>query len=446
MLTTTIDWTGHAVRDVGLATLLVYCQRTAPSELTEADLKSAADWLRDTYVPDGVLRGHLKGFYLLNEKYSASNAALREPFVARVLYGWQQPHTLGTPCVFCGQPALYRATREEMPLVTGSGVINFSPQGQPGLPVCGVCSLCVQAALLGCYKSGGGLLLIYTDHLPLQLSIVRDALRQAMQAKSLQTSKEWESLPYPKTRFVEQWMHWLRQAERMSGPARPLQGMHFSNTGQAPFVRLFQIDASVVSWVSSLLHHPDSAVAAAFQQLMAEAPNNSQQPIYEDLLELPRKAKSFLRQHLLSASMLRRSQDPRTQSVIVLSFLEKIMGISSETVRLLRALGERFAQYQRNKRSFFYEFNRAKNFAQFRRVVIRAVDDHQRRTGQLLITGDEFVEAFLPVDDEFTDWKLARDLITLYLLEANATNADLIDEDALAALYDEDSELEDQNA
>jgi CRISPR-associated protein Cst1 len=442
-----IDWTGHAVRDVGLATLLVYCQRAAPNELTEADLQAAADWLRDTYVPEGVLRGHLKGFYLLNEKYSAGNPELREPFVARVLYGWQQPHTLSTPCVFCGQPALYRATREEMPLVTGSGVINFSPQGQPGLPVCGVCSLCVQAALLGCYKSGGGLLLIYSDHLPLQLSIVRDALRQAMQAKSLQTSKEWQALPYPKTRFVEQWIHWLRQTERrVSGPARPLQGMHFSNTGQAPFVRLFQIDASVVSWVSSLMHHPDGAVAAAFQRLMAEAPNNDRQPLYEDLLELPHNAERFLRRHLLSASLLRRSQDPRAQSIIVLSFLEKIMGMTSETVHLLRTLGERFAQHQRSKRSFFYEFNRAKTFAQFRRVIIRAVDDHQRRTGQLLITGDEFVKAFLPVDNEFTDWTLSRDLITLYLLEANAASADLIDEDTLATLYDEDSEVEDQNA
>lgn len=441
-----IDWTGHAVRDVGLTTLLVYCRRAAPNELTEADLQSAADWLRDTYTREGVLRGHMKGFYLLNEKYSAGNADLREPFVARVLYGWQQPHTLGTPCVFCGQPALYRATREEMPLVTGRGVINFSPQGQPGLPVCGVCSLCVQAALLGCYKSGGGLLLMYSDHLPLLRSIVSDALRQAMQASSLQTSQEWKSLPYPRTRFVEQWVRWLRQAERGGVQARPLQGMHFSNTGTTPFVHLFQMDVAVVGWVSRLMHHSDGAVAAAFQRLMAESPNNERQPFYEDLLKLPREAKRFLRQHLLSAAMLRRIQDPHAQLIIVLEYLEKIMGISRETVGLLRALGERFAHYQRSKRSFFYEFNRAKTFAQFRRVIIRAVDDHQRRTGQLLIAGDEFVEAFLPVDDEFTDWTLARDLITLYLLEANAASADLIDEDMLAAVYDEDTEVDNQNA
>lgn len=445
-MTTVINWTGHAVRDVGLTTLLVYCRRDAPNELTETDLQSAADWLRDTYTRKGVLRGHMKGFYLLNEQYSANNPDLREPFVARVLYGWQQPHKLGTPCVFCGQPALYRATREEMPLVTGRGVINFSPQGQPGLPVCGVCSLCVQAALLGCYKSDGGLLLIYSDNLPLLYSIVHDALRQVMRAASLQTSQEWKSLPYPRTRFVEQWVRWLRQAEREGVQARFLQGMHFSNTGTAPFVKLFQIDAAVVSWVSSLMHHPDVAVAAAFQGLMSEAPNNNRKPIYEDLLDLPHNANSFLRQYLLNTSNPRDSQGLHAQLVIVLSFLEKIMGISTETVRLLRVLGERFAQYQHSKRSFFYDFNRAKTFAQFRRVIIRAVDDHQRHTGQLLITGDEFVEAFLPVNDEFTDWKLARDLITLYLLEANAVSADLIDEDMRAALYDDDAEVEDQNA
>lgn len=446
MLTTTIDWTGHAVRDVGLTTLLVYCQRAAPQDLTETDLLAAADWLRDTYTREGLLRSHLKGFYLLNAAYSHANEALREPFVARVLYGWQQPHELGTACVFCGQSALYRATREEMPLVTGRGVINFSPQGQPGLPVCGVCSLCVQAALLGCYKSGGGLLLIYSDHLPLRRSIVGDALKQAMQAASLQTSKEWKSLRHPRTRFVEQWVRWLRQAQRGAVLAQPLQGMYFSNSGQSPFVQLFQIDAAVVSWVSSLMHHPDGAAASAFQRLMAEAPDDNRQPFYEDLLKLPREARRFLRQHLLNASVLRRSQDPRAQSIIVLSFLEKIMGISTETVRLLRALGERFAHYQRSKRRFFYEFNRAKTFAQFRRVIIRAVDDYQRQTGQLLITGDEFVEAFLPVDDEFTDWTLARDLITLYLLEANAAAHDLIDEDTLAALYDDDTEVDNQNA
>lgn len=414
----TLTMTGHAIRDVGLMTLTVFSGRASAADLTEADLQKAADWLRDVYVNPGTLRSHLKGTYLLNSAYSMENPDIREPFIQRVLYGWQVPHELGTSCALCGHEALYRATREEMPLLNGRGVINFSPQGRAGLPICGWCSLLIQMALLGCLKSGKGLLMLYTDHEPLLRQVVTDALRRAIQAQTLQAGDKWAALSLPRTRFVEQVVRWLRQTERPQATLTRVEGYYFSNSGASPFIEVFQIDRSVLQWVDHVLHHPDGEVAAAARQLLAEPADpegKTSQPVYEDLLKLPNNARKFLRQHLLAYRAR-----AAVHLTLITTFMEQIMRLSSEYIDLLKRLGDRFSQYYTMQRRFFYEFNRARNFAEFRRVVIRAADDYQRRTQQSLITMEEFIGAFVSTEDEFINWQLSRDLITLYLMQTHA--------------------------
>ncbi len=413
-----LTMTGHAIRDVGLMTLTVFSGRASAADLTEDDLLQAANWLRDAYTTPGILRNHVMGTYLLNAGYSQKNPGIREPFVQRVLYGWQMPHELGTPCVFCGHEALYRATREEMPLLNGRGVINFSPQGRAGLPICGWCSLLIQMALLGCLKSGGGLLMLYTDHEPLLRQVVTDALRRAQQAQTLQAGDKWAALSLPRIRFVEQIIRWLRKTERPQATLTRVEGYYFSNSGASPFVEVFQIDRSVLQWVDHVLHYPDGDVAAAARQLLAEPADpedKTGQPVYEGLLKLPNDAERFLRQHLMSYRA-RTAVHP----TLITTFMEQIMRLSSEYIDLLKRLGDRFSQYYTMQRRFFYEFNRARDFAEFRRVVIRAADDYQRRTQQSLITMEEFIGAFVPTEDDDVNWRLSRDLITLYLMQTHA--------------------------
>src|SRR5205823_7158209 len=66
-------------------------------------------------------------------------------------------------CNFCGNPATIIASRGQIPLLNGETIMNFSPQGQPGLPICGYCSLAIHAIPLGSLKSAGRVLTVYTD-------------------------------------------------------------------------------------------------------------------------------------------------------------------------------------------------------------------------------------------------------------------------------------------
>jgi hypothetical protein len=405
---------------------LVFSQRSTPDQLTEADLRAAADWLRDAYTQPGLLRNHLRGLYLLNAKYSVDNPEIREPFVAQVLYGWQQPHTLDVPCLYCGSPALYRATREEIPLLNGRGVFNFSPQGQAGVPVCGNCSLLMQMALTACLKSGQGLLLVYSDNRAFLRDAISHALRQTMQAYSLQKDATWEPLPFPRSRFVEQMVRWLRQNDRSQGDLGRVEGYYFSNTGASPFITLFQLDRSVILWVDALLHHPDARVARAFNRLLQPAAAEDapqRQPFYDDLLTLPAYADAFLRRHLLTARAA-----PGIRWIIIAQFMEQVMQLTPDYIALLKQLGERFAHYQTLKRNFYITFSRATHFAEFRRILLRASEDYQRRTQRALVSMDEFIDAFVPTEDEFRNWQLSRDLIALHLLDKDLAQPGLLPE------------------
>ncbi len=71
-----------------------------------------------------------------------------------------------------------RAYRQHIPLITGEGIINFSPWGDPGLPVSGEALLCLQFFPMGCHKCGGRLLAIHSDNSEILLDAAREALHE----------------------------------------------------------------------------------------------------------------------------------------------------------------------------------------------------------------------------------------------------------------------------
>ena len=50
--------------------------------------------------------------------------------------------------------------------------------------------------------------------------------------------------------------------------------------------------------------------------------------------------------------------------------------------------------------------------------MLNGRDDYQRASGLALITFEEFVAAFTAAPGEINDWKLARDLVVLAMLDA----------------------------
>lgn len=443
-----LDFTGHLLVDVGIAALCAFNNVSDPKMLREEHLKAAADWFAERYTAPGPLRNHTRAFFFtLNAGYY-QNPEIQQSFVNRVLYSWSEParDQLDEPCVFCGRAASYRANREEVPLLNGREVYNFSPRGRAGIPICGFCSLAVHALPLGCFKSGKVLIAVHSDEPKITLDLAREACRAIQQALTLSTADDEAALPnYPheRTRLAELLIGWIARIDRKGWRPASVTGCVFTNYGSDPTVRLFMLDSVVFAWLEEVLHHEDTSVTKAWERAAErgwkggskEDPNNralQANEFYEALLRLPENARFFLREWLR----------PVYHWALVETYLRRIMGMTPEKIALLREVGERCAQYVRHRRSFLYEFSRENNYAAWRRAILRAADESASLYGRPLVTFDEFIELFTAGEGEYNDWRLARDLITLIMIERRVIAGEMAAEEELETPVIDEEELQ----
>lgn len=440
-----LTYTGHALVDVGIAALTALARRDHPGELTADDLERAADRLEALYTRPGPMRNLARGMVFHNAGYTSSPDAQKQRVYAdRVLRSWRPgASTLaGESCLFCGRPAAYRASRQEVPLLNGLAVFNFSPAGRAGIPICGLCSLAFQALPLGCVKSGGGLIAAHSSDERLTFQLAREAVRRMEKALSLPEAEGIPDYRYERTRLVEMLISWLASVERASrqtGEAPSMTGYVFTNAGQAPKIRLYPFSSAVVSFLRRVMNAPDGTLTEAWCRAVASAwvpaagvddPAMQRNRLYEAIVSLPDNARWVLRKHLF----------PTRHWGLVVLFLTKVMAMEPERIALLRRIAERLAGYIRERRAFFFQFSRTNEFSKWRRLLLRAADDHMRQTGQPLITFDEFVQVFTAPPGEINDWRLARDLITLALIEMRAVT--VVDDEPLFEEEPEDSDEE----
>jgi CRISPR-associated protein Cst1 len=418
-----LNWTGHPLVDVGVAALTAFAKRAAPSDLTEADLAAAADYLARLYLDNRAMRGHGDGIVFHNSPYlRGKDPEERAAYVQEKLFGWRDDAPArAESCAFCGRPSVYRANRRFAPMLNGEAVINFSPAGRAGLPICGCCSLALHMLPLGCVKCGGSLLAAHSPDPAITLALAREALERMLPLLALPDLDKLPGVRYEKTRLIALLLRWADSA----GRAAPVTGYVFSNSGTAPDMRIYPISSAIVGFLRAAQANPDGALTEAWNRAVARAwgdrkkgrskakpdaePLDLDQEtngLFEALLDLPASAVWLLRRYLL----------PVRHWGLVELYLRMIMNLDKERIDLLRALGDRFAEYAARRRVFFFQFARARSYDEFRRALLRAADDTARE-GKPIITFDEFIEVFTAPSGEYNSWRLMRDLIALRMLE-----------------------------
>ena len=121
-----LDYTGHPLFDVGLATVVAYVNKDNPADLTEDDLYKVADFI-ETYYTQQPLTSFLT-VSLMNSDFTQpafKDKPERRQEYARLVAESFGPNTPQSEevCVFTGQPALGRSLslkkdkdgREELP-------------------------------------------------------------------------------------------------------------------------------------------------------------------------------------------------------------------------------------------------------------------------------------------------------------------------------------------
>jgi hypothetical protein len=180
---------------------------------------------------------------------------------------------------------------------------------------------------------------------------------------------------------------------------------------------------------------------------------------YEDILRLPDEAQRFVRKYFLripdlhapqtSASTvdnslkLQKERNLVPWSFIVL-FLKEVLYMDKKRIEEIGKLGERLATYVKefdDKRFFskFYELQRADYF---RSELLRAARNAASHGKAPLFRFEEFCTVFFELDGEDLrlDWKLARDLVFIRMLEWLYDHDDKLQEHVNALTQERDTE------
>ena len=462
-----MHYTGHPLLDVGVATVVAFAGKRDPAQLDEADLEAVADYMARNYVVNPLKSFLTVAFPNSGFTQPAYNKRpeQRQIYAQRVLraFGADVPR-LDVADVFTGAPAADvpfdvkgeltpgRTFRQHIPLLTGEGVINFCPQGNPGLPVAGTTMLALQAFPLGCAKCGGRLLAVHADDPELIMHFARTFLQGNRRAIQLAQAAGSKKMPEPHYVYKTLLIHTLLEADLMRREAREderlfsLTAYHLSNSGQGVGLDIYPLPMQIIGFLCDMhaadYHQQWAAIVArawevAPQQRRKRPADEPFQPrrnwLYEDLFDLPERAHRFLRTYFMRVA-LRRAMgrtDPRvgyswrdeTHLVswkITACFLRRIMNMDPERIEQIRNMGDRLAAYVsgQNDRRFFREFFTLRRYGEFRTALVKANLAHVRNGHAPLITLDPYIQVFEQGDGvAHVDWRLARDLVLIRMVE-----------------------------
>ena len=474
----TLHYTGHPLFDVGLAAITAFVDKDLPEDLTEDDLAHIADYI-ETYYTEQPLSSFLT-VSLMNSDFT--QPAYKDNPERKRLYAQRVGRSFGSNiptgdevCVFTGLPAMGlplslkegkdalppgRAYRQHIPLITGEKIINFSPWGDPGLPVSGEALVCLQFFPMGCYKCSGRLLAVHSDNAAVLLYAARKALRENERAISLAKALGETKLPdapsTAQTLLVDTLLKLDRQQRENRKELQPfsITAYHLTNSGQtspldekSPPVKIYHLPLEIVDFLR-MFNHPE--YRDAWKELVSrgwELPKPSKSNdstdasavtsrrrnyLYEDIFRLPEQARSFVRMYLLRIPRRKAQQnDPRgnynpRKEIHLVSwqltemFLRKVVHMESERIDEISKLGDRLAAYaqKENDKRFFMNFYKVQRYDDFRTLLIRANLKYVKDGKEPLIELNPYLTVFEEGDQLMRpDWRFARDLVLIRMIE-----------------------------
>lgn len=433
-----LRYIGHPLIDVGTATITAYSRRLRPQDVTVDDLTAFANFLKDIY-------SHLKSvqnfisvvFQGPAFTQPAKTVEDKLEYADAILYSFldDAPTIENVNCVFFPEKlAVIYAFRQHFPLLNGREISNFSGLGRPGIPVSGLALLAIHAMPLGCYKCGNLLAfhqlsdVIQVDAGKMNLILARRALEANLKAISMMSSDSAEgNMPsfgsYAKTRYVDMILRAKQESQSRSTNIDNITGYYFTNYGPKPNLEIIRLDNAVLGFVDAAQQDLSDAwrrvVYSGWKRPKGEEESQPDEhnteawrnTVYERLFNLPNEARQFI--HSLA-----NGNDWRLIEI----FLERVLNMERERIEIYRELGDRLAQYilqyENGSPGFYYEFRRARDYSRLRNRLFSAAERLKKaETPEPLFTYEQYVMAFEHPSDTYSQWRLARDLIAIRMLE-----------------------------
>lgn len=465
-----LRYTGHPIADVGVATVCALSNKPDPASITSEDLERVADFLECEYF-SGKLLSYLtcvfpNSMYVqpaaqAGAKLKAKPATMRR-FKTKMLYGFKEPADPGVQglrCAFSGEPADQLVYRQHVPLLTGEDVMNFFPAGAGGMPISSEFLLAVQAFPLGGRRCVGRVLAV---HCPDDPSLTYEFARRFLEDNrrllllAQKSGEKYEDAKGPRTLVINALLDVVRRRrDWIDGGERPpsISVYHLTNSGQGPDIDLYELPSEVISFVALALRAGTADVWSAIVARAWEIPNTqrkggsgrngpesdaspqvgrSRNFLYDDLFDLPRRAAQFIRTYFLRrAWRFARKNDPRgeysqTHDLELVSwpltdlFLKEVMGMERSRIEVIRTVADRIAEHidSTSDDRLFTRLSLIRRYDGLRARLLRTSRERVAAGKDPLISFEEFILIFENSEDiPRIDWRLARDLLLIRLLD-----------------------------
>jgi CRISPR-associated protein Cst1 len=470
-MTANLNWTGHALVDVGIATLCAIAEKDDPGELTLEDLDRACDEMEAPYT-DGRMMSYLTCVFP-NSGYV--NATMLQPkktaYLRRVLRGHRSKPDIeaeGRRCVFSGLPATHLVDRGQIPLLTGEGVLNFFPDGLGGCLIAGQYLTALQVLPLGGRRTDGRLLVAHADNPKLTLAFARRYLidnrryiglgESIKEGHPLQRAKNFAS-KFPDASsapsLITSDLISILKVARDAGGAHikgSVTAYWLTNSGQGPALDIFIIPSSLVVFLHRLQEEglqgawnrlvfqgwPDTSEeqnsttkkkgkAQRKSLKLAIGPGRTQNRVLEDLLKVfvdgtiyYAEAGAFVRRHLLRViGSEQKLRSPHHWKFTEL-FLTEVLGMDKQRLEKIRDFADKLAVYikEQNDKPLLHDILYKSKSWELRNTLTKAQRNEMLKGKKLLFGLEEYVAVFEAEDSVGAlSWSLVRDLISIRLIE-----------------------------
>lgn len=487
-----LHYTGHPIFDVGLAAITAHAREPDPVKLTEADLEDVAGFIERHYT-----RPPLSTFLtisLMNSDFTQPayrDDDERKLAYARLLARSLAPelHQSDEVCAFTGLPALSiplsltkkegmpsgRAYRQHLPLVTGEGIINFSPWADPGLPVSGIALLCLTFFPMGCFRCSGRLLAVHSDNPGIITAFASRAFHEHRSALSQARLRDDGKLPpgalSAPTLLIDTFMSIDVEQDDARSAFQPCSVTAYllTNSGQSspldlvnPPLAIFHLPLAMTDFLLTL--KTDGSYQSVWPELVrrgwqqtlpskrslkqtdegdAASPEQASRKnvFYEDLLRLPAFLPRFVHRYLLrmpdpnsprsrgskqrpagksqGSADFRRELNLISWSITALLLL-KVVHMDKRRIEEIRAFADSLATYifEQEDDAFLRNFYGIRQAWKLRDLLIKVNYKHVKAGHTPLFRYEPYLEVFEEGKENMrTDWSFVRDLVLIRIIE-----------------------------
>jgi CRISPR-associated protein Cst1 len=429
-----VRYCGHPLVDVGAAVLTFMAGKESPEELTIGDLDTAADELLAAYRSE-AMRSYLSVLFPNSAYVNPSMGAdKRDAFYDAYVRAYRRTDDIGARCVFTGRPAQVRIYRQHLPLITGEGLFNFLPQGEPGLPVGGVALLCIQAMPLGTLRSQGRALLVHSSRNVLTFDFASEFYRanrtQALLEAVAPSGATAKTIVLKKLTEIEH----EAQLHARHGQPEGVTVYHFTNYGTNADVDIYLLPAFIVGFLREVQGRDSwKRLVASYWQVGKKGEALGRNYLYEQVFDLPDNAQRFVREFLLGRPRPGRAPGPRAPWELVELFLRKVLDMGDSRIQTIRQIAENLTEHiaeVTGDTRLFARLLRCNDFRELRWLLLRANERNSSAGRELVVDFEQFVEAFgISEDLARPDWRLAWDLTLLRTMELLDARGFLKDEE-----------------